>query len=389
MREVIIAGIGQTPVSEHWDVSLRDLAHQAIEAALIDAGDLRPQALYIGNFLGSIISHQANLGALISDYSALSGIEAYTVEASTASGAGALRMAYMAVASGFVDTALVLGIEKYTDAVGPEQEGAIAMGLDTDYEGTQGMTLTAQAGLLMRRYLYEHRAPENALAAFPIIAHANGAGNPNAMYRRAIKQADYEAANPISDPINLYDMAPYADGAAALVLTHAGNLPKEFAHPQVRISGSAVAVDTLAVHDRPNPLGFDAVRISTEQACRQAGISPENADLFEISDNFSIYAALSLEAAGVAKPGQSWKLAADGVFNRDGRLPIMTMGGTKARGNPLGATGVYQAVEAVLQLRGDAGANQVPNARLALVQTLGGAASTAVTHVFEAVNGSR
>lgn len=389
MREVIIAGIGQTPVSEHWDISLRDLAHRAIEAALIDAGDLRPQALYIGNFLSSVVSHQANLGALFSDYSALTGIEAYTVEASTASGAGALRMAYLAIASSFVDTALVLGVEKYTDAVGPEQEGAIAMGLDTDYEGTQGLTLTAQAALLMRRYLHEHGAPESALAAFPMIAHANGAGNPNAMYRRAIKQSAYESADPISDPVNLFDMAPYADGAAALVLTHAGNLPEGFAHPAVCIRGSAVAIDTLAVHDRPNPLGFDAVRGSTEQACRQAGILPDDADLFELSDAFSIYAALSLEAAGLAQHGQSWKLAAEGAFDRDGRLPIATMGGLKARGNPLGATGVYQAVEAVQQLRGDAGPNQVPNARLALVQTLGGAASTAVTHVFERANGSK
>ncbi|HZW03198.1 MAG TPA: thiolase domain-containing protein [Anaerolineaceae bacterium] len=387
MREVMIAGIGQTPVGEHWDVSLRDLAHRAIEAALIDAGDLRPQALYIGNYLASVLSHQANLGALFSDYSALSGIEAYTVEASTASGAGALRMGYLAVASGFVDTALVLGVEKYTDAVGPQQEGAVAMGLDTDYEGTQGLTLTAQAALLMRRYLHEYGAPESALAPFPLIAHANGAGNPNAMYRKAIKRPAYESADPISDPVNLFDMAPYADGAAALVLTHAGNLTAGAAHPPVRIRGSAVAIDTLAVHDRPNPLGFDAARISLEQACRQAGILPGDADLFELSDAFSVYAALSLEAAGLAQPGQSWKLAEEGAFDRSGRLPIATMGGLKARGNPLGATGVYQAVEAVQQLRGEAGPNQIPGARLALVQTLGGAASTAITHVFEAANG--
>jgi acetyl-CoA C-acetyltransferase len=155
----------------------------------------------------------------------------------------------------------------------------------------------------------------------------------------------------------------------------------------VRVSGSSLVVDTLALHDRNNPLFFQAAAFSVERACGQAGILPTDVDFFELCDAFSIYAALSLEAAGFALPGEACKLAQTGQFNLDGKLPICTMGGLKARGNPLGATGVYQLVEATQQLRGSAGPTQLPNPRRALVQSLGGPASTAVTQVLErAVN---
>jgi acetyl-CoA C-acetyltransferase len=382
MREVFIAGIGQTEVGEHWDVSLRDLGYRAIEAALIDAGALRPQALYIGNFLASVLSHQANLGALLTDYAALGGIESYTIEAAGASGAGALRLGYMAVASGLIDVALVVGVEKYTDVVGPEGESAAAQSMDTDYEGAAGLSLTAQAGLLMQRYLHQYGAPRTALAAFPLIAHQHGANNPFGMYRKAIKRAVYDNAEPVSDPLNVFDAAPYADGAAAVVLA-SGDRLLDTIHNPIRISGSGVATDTLAVHDRPDPLAFDAVRVSVEQACRQAGIRPQDVDFLELTDAFSIYAALSLEAAGLAPAGESWKLADEGAFSLGGKLPINTLGGMKARGNPLGAAGIYQAVEAVQQLRGTAGKSQVAGARRGMIQSLGGPASTAITHILE------
>ena len=144
-----------------------------------------------------------------------------------------------------------------------------------------------------------------------------------------------------------------------------------------------MVTDTLALHDRLDPLAFEAARLSVERACRQAGMLPSDADLFELYDAFSIYAALSLEAAGFAGRGQAWQYAQDGNLGLDGALPIATFGGLKARGDPGGATGVYQVVEACLQLRGQAGANQVPGAQRALVQCLGGPASTAVTHFLE------
>jgi acetyl-CoA C-acetyltransferase len=387
MSEVVIAGIGQVPVGEHWEISLRNLASSAILAAIKDAGGMRPQALYIGNFLGPVVSHQANLGALLVDNSALGGIESFTVEAGAASGAGALRLAYMAVASGWVDTVVVVGVEKYTDITSPQNlESVIAQSQDYDYETIQGMTVTGQAALLMRRYLYQYEAPRESFAAFPLLAHANAVNNPNAMYRKAVSAEAYGRAGMVSDPINLFDMAPYADGAAALVITRSDLIQKDLGHPLVRISGSSSAIDTLALHDRPDPLAFSAARISVERACRKAGILPSDVDLFELTDAFSIYAVLSLEAAGFAAPGEGWKLGQDGCFNLKGDLPILTMGGMKARGNSLSASGIYQAVEASLQLRGEAGRNQVNNARRALIQSLAGPASTAITHVLERWN---
>jgi acetyl-CoA C-acetyltransferase len=205
------------------------------------------------------------------------------------------------------------------------------------------------------------------------------------MYHNRVTLEAYQKADPISDPITLFDAAPVADGAAALILTQAELVPPDYSQPLIRISGSSLVTDRLAIHDRPDPLAFDAARRSVERACRQAGILPGDSDLFELYDSYSIVAALSLEAAGFAKRGEGWKLAQDGKLNRDGEMPIATFGGLKARGNPGGATGVYQAVEAVLQLRGQAGANQVSGARRALIQCLAGPASSAVAHVLETI----
>jgi len=382
MTDVVIAGIGQTPVGEHWELSLRSLAAKAIQAARKEAPDLKPQAMYIGNLLAPVVSHQSNLGALLVEDVALDGIEAFTIEAAEASGAGAFHMGYLAVASGFVDVALVVGVEKITDLVGPELETAISQVTDYDFEATQGATPTALAGLLMQRYLHEYQPHRPALGAFPLLAHANAVNNPFAMFRRAVRQETYQQAGMVCDPLNLYDVAPYADGAAAVILARSDLLPGDFPFPRVRVTGSAVAIDTLALHDRHDPLAFRAAAISVERASRQAGILPRDVDLFELSDAYSIYTVLSLEAAGFARRGEGWKLGQDGMLSLKGKLPITTLGGLKGRGNPLGATGVYQIVEATQQLRGQAGANQVPAARRALVQSLGGPASTAITHVL-------
>jgi len=383
MSDIVIAGIGQIEVGEHWERTLRGMAVDAIRAAVQDAGGLRPQAMYVGNTLGSTLSSQANLGSLLVDYAGLEGIEGTTVEAAGASGGAAVRMAYLAVASGAIDTALVVGVEKFTDQIGGSVEAALAETLDSDYESVHGITPTGQAALVMQRYLHEYGAPRQAFACFPIIAHANAATNPYAYFRKPISQETYASADLVSEPLNLYDVAPYADGAAALVITRSDLLPKDFPHKPVRISGSSVVTDTLALHDRPDLLAFHAAAFSVERACRQAGMLPQDADFFELSDSTSIYAALSLEAAGLARRGQGWQLAADGRLDLGGEMPISTMGGMKGRGNPLGAAGVYQMVEAVLQLRGQAGPNQINGARRALVQALGGPASTAVTHVLE------
>ena len=383
MTDFVIAGIGQTEVGEHWKLSLRELAFDAIQEAVKDSGGLRPQALFVGNMLAPNLSNQAHLGALIADYAGLTGIEAMTLEAAGASGGAALRQGYLAVASGMVDIALVIGVEKFTDKVGPEVDTALATTTDSDFEAVQGMTSTAQAALIMRRYMYEYQVPSDGFAGFALTAHANGANNKFAMFQKAIKLETYNKAEMVSEPLNLFDIAPNADGAAALVLTRRELLPSNFTHPLVKISGSASVSDTLALHDRKDMLYFETAQLSASKAIKQTGITLDQIDFFEYHDMFSIYAALQLEAIGFAIKGQGWKLAADYEIALKGKIPCATMGGLKARGFPGGATGVYQAVEAATQLRGQAGTNQIAGAKYGLIQSLGGPASTAISHVFE------
>lgn len=384
--EVIVAGIGQTPVGEHWDRSLRQLAAQAILSALKDSGGLRPQVMYVGNMLAASASGQANLGSLLTDDTGLLGVEGVTVEAADASGGAALRMAYLAVLSGAVDVAMAVGVEKFTDVIGPQSETFVAHMLDADFEATQGLTPVSLAGLLFHRYLEEYQADRAAFGGFAEAAHANGAYNPNAMFRKALSAGAYQKqAAGAGDAFTLFDVAPYADGAAAVILARQDVLPEDWAHRPVRVIGSSLVTDSLSIHDRPNPLVWDAARLSIERACREAGIMPKDADFFELHDATALHAALSLEEAGFAAVGQGWTLANQEGIGLEGRLPISTFGGLKARGNPLGATGLYQAVEATLQLRGDAGANQVEGAKIGLIQCLGGMASTAAAHVL-AVN---
>jgi len=378
-HDIMILGVGMTPVGEHWDRSLRDLALEAILEARRCAPTLEPEALYVANMLAGSLSGQAHLAALIADFAALQGVEAVTVEGAGASGGLAFRQALLALASGQIDIALVVGVEKCSERVTAELEAALATSSDADYEAVHGLTNAAQAALIMQRYLMEYDAPPDALAGFPVTAHANGAHNPFAMFQRALAPERYAKAGMISAPLNMYDAAPLGDGAAALLLARSDAVAEEFTMPRVRVRASAAATDTLALHDRKEPLVFHAATRATTFALQQAGLTPADIDFFELHDRFSIYAALSLEAGGFTPHGAGWKSTADGV------LPFCTMGGSKARGDTGGATGLYQLVEATLQLQGLAGGAQVKDAKIGMTQCLGGAATTAVTHILERI----
>jgi acetyl-CoA C-acetyltransferase len=380
MRPVAIIGVGMTPVGEHWDKSLRQLGADAVQLALADAHLEGVDALYLGNSYGASVSSQAHLGALIADYAGLRGIEAYTTEAGDASGGVALRTGYLAVASGAVDFALVAGVEKSSDAIGNTRVEGRNVSLDADYESIHGATLPALAALLMRRYMHEFGVELSAFEGFSINAHANGKRNPLAMYRNIIKAGAFAKAPFVSDPVNLFDGAPDADGAAAVVLAPLDWALDRVSQP-IKIAGSGVATDTLALHDRKDPLHLKAVALSAQKAFAQAGKKRDDMSLLELHDSFTIVSALALEAMGYAGRGEGWKLSDQ--IGLTGRLPISTFGGLKSRGNPTGATGVYQAVEAVLQLRGQANENQVSGAVSALIQNLGGLGTTAVTHILE------
>lgn len=378
MNQVAILGVGQTPVREHWDISLRDLAVQAGRAAMQDADVSQVDAIYVGNMTSGRIGQQRQLGALVADYLGQWGVEAVKMEAACGSAASAMRQGLLAVAGGEMEAVLVIGVEKLTESPGRQTTAALATAADADYELVHGVSFVGLNALIMRRYMHEYGYERRDFAPFALNAHANGAVNPNALFRQAISQKMYDEGRIVADPISLFDASPIGDGAAALLLVPATKAPLA-----IRVVGSAASTDTLAIHDREDPLWLKAAEQSANSAYRQAGIGPEDVDLFELHDAFSIMAALSLEACGFAERGQGVRLGQNGDILPGGRIPICTMGGLKARGHPVGATGIYQLAEATLQLRGEAGKAQIDGARLAMTQNIGGSGATIVTHILE------
>jgi acetyl-CoA C-acetyltransferase len=378
MRQVAILGVGQMPVREHWDLPIRQLAVNAGRAAMEDAGIKRVDGIFVGNMSSGDMNQQRHLGALVADFLGQWGVEAVKLEAACGSAGSAMRQGILGVASGEMEAALVIGVEKMTEPQGKEITAALATAADADYEVIHGVSFVGLNALIMRRYMHEYGYQHDDFAPFPINAHANGAKNPNALFREPITQKTYSRGRIVADPITLFDASPIGDGAAALLL-----VPVEKAPEAVRVIGSASATDTLAIHDREDPLWLKAAELSVQAAYRQAGLGPNDIDLFELHDAFSVMAALSLEACGFAEPGQGVRLAQNGDILPNGRIPICTMGGLKARGHPVGATGLYQLAEATLQLRGAAGKAQIDGVRTAMTQNIGGSGATIVTHILQ------
>ena len=384
MRKVAVLGIGQTRVDEHWDKTLLELAGDAIFATLNDAGRDRVEGLFVGNMLASQLTKQSHLGALIADWIGFRGIEAFTIETACSSGASAFRMGTMAIASGMMDSVLVVGVEKMTDALPSETTAALATAADADWEVVHGITFVSLNALIMRRYMYEYGWEHGDFAPFSVNAHANGANNPFARFQRPITAEVYKKAGMISAPVNLMDSSPVGDGAAAVLLVPADTLTQRGGRPLVTVEGSASATDSVAIHDRHDPMRLAAAEKSSQKAYAQAGVEPNDIDFFELHDAFSIMSVLSLEACGFAARGHGPRLGLDGAITPKGSIPISTMGGLKARGHPVGATGVYQLVETVQQLRGEAGPAQIEGVKIGMAQNIGGSGATIVTHILKA-----
>ena len=382
MRPIAILGIGQTKIDEHWDKSLKELAGEAAFAALADAGIQRADALFVGNMLSPLISGQNQLGTHISDWIGMWGAEAVKIEAACASGAAAFRAGLTAVASGEIESALVVGVEKMTDKAGHAVTSALATAADADYEVDQGISFVGLNALVMRRYMHEYGWKHADFAPFSINAHANAVHNPYARLRQKITLEQFEKSSMVASPINLMDASPIGDGAAAAILVPAERLTGR----RIVVAGSASATDTIAVHSRREPLFLSAAYASARQAYAQAEVSPTDIDIFELHDAFSIMSALSLEACGFAERGQGPRLGLDGQIRPEGRVPVCTRGGLKARGHPVGATGMYQIVEVVQQLRGECGETQVADAKIGMAQNIGGSGATILTHILRAEN---
>jgi acetyl-CoA C-acetyltransferase len=381
MRDVAIVGIGQTKIDEHWDKSLRELAGDAALAAMMEAGIANVDSVYVGNMLSDVSNLQMHLGSLVADWIGQRYTESIKIESACSSGGAAFRAGYLAVASGEIDAALIVGVEKMTDSPGAEITTGLVTAADADWEVDHGLSFVALNALIMKRYLFEYGWTAKDFAGFAINAHKNALYNPYARFHTAITESSFDKSPMICDPINLLDASPIGDGAAAVLLVPADFVPANMA--KIIVAGSAAATDTISIHNRKAPLWLYAAEISAQKAYNQAGIGPEQIGVFEYHDAFTIMAALSLEAAGFAEPGKGPVLAKEGAIQIDGKIPVATFGGLKARGHPVGATGVYQIVEVIRQLRGEAGHTQVANQEFGMAQNIGGSGSNIVTHIFQ------
>jgi len=388
MRDVAIIGTGITKFGELWDKSLRALGMEAGLNAIKDAGiystDL--EALYLGNMSAGRFIQQEHIAPLIADYVGLAGYQlpATRVEAGGASGGLALRQAYAAVASGLHDIVLVGGAEKMTDVGDAEAADILATSLDQEWEAFFGATVASLYAMMARRHMHEFGTTREQLASVAVKNHYHGSMNPKAQFRRAVPLQMVTGAGPVASPLGVFDCAPISDGAAALVLCSAERA-QEFTSKPVKIIGSGAATDTMALHDRASLTGIQSTKAAGERAFKRAGIGARDIQVAELHDSFSISEIMATEDLGFFPKGEGGNAVEEKRTYLGGDIPVNTSGGLKARGQPVGATGIAQAVEIALQLRGEAGDRQVKDARYGLTHNLGGTGATAVVHIMEVI----
>ncbi len=378
MSKVYIKSAGLIPVGEHWNKSLTDLMVEASLNALKGQDGVKIDRIVVGNMMSGYLNNQEHLGALLASALGMKGIEALKVEAACGSGGMAVHEGYISVKSGDYENVLVVGVEKMKDADTQVLTKALAMAESADFTQVVGASFISLNALLMRMYMNKYNVQEEFLDYFPVIAHKNAVTAAHSQFKKAFTLEDVKRSPYLAEPIRLLSSAPSSDGAAALLLS---SKPSD-----VEILASEVSTNELMISQRENPLKFEATEKAFKKAVEKAEINPSSVDFLEIHDAFPIVAALSLEAMGYSAEGRAGFDAANGKYNLDGDLPILTFGGLKARGHPVGGTGVYQIVEAYMQLTGTAGKNQVQGAKLGVTQNVGGVDTTSVVHILRKVS---
>ncbi|ALL00290.1 Acetyl-CoA acetyltransferase [Pyrodictium delaneyi] len=384
MTRVYIAGVGMVPIGRHYGKSLLDLAAEAAFKALDEAG-LEPDVVVVTNMLASRLQEQDNLGAYIASGIGLRGKPALRVEAACGSGGAGVYTAYSMVRSGLARSVLVVGVEKMTDYPTSTVTSALAQAADAEYELFYGASFTGLNALMMRYYMERHNVDRDTMSEWPVMMHENALSNPYAQIRRRITREDVARSQVVADPIRLLDSSPIGDGAAAVLLVSeeaAAELPEK---PSVYIAGAGMATDTVELSNREALDRIPAARAAAEQAYRMAGVGPGDIDVAEIHDAFTINAVLLIEELGFAPYGEAARLLAEGRFHPGDRPTLNPSGGLKARGHPVGTTGVYQIAEVTMQLRGDFPGVRVDGAETGLAVNMGGDGSTLIAHVLRRV----
>ncbi|MDP2841605.1 MAG: thiolase domain-containing protein [Candidatus Methanoperedens sp.] len=385
MRDVAIIGVGCTEFGELWDRSFRDIFVEAgvsaIEDANLQGGKI--DALYVGNMSGGRFIEQEHIGSLIADYSGLAGfhIPSTRVEAACASGGLALRQGIIAVASGYHDIVIAGGAEKMTDVDVETTTDALAAAADREWEGVMGATFPGLYAMIARLHMHKYGTTSEQLASVAVKNHHNGTMNPKAQFQNEISIDAVLNSVMVADPLHVFDCSPISDGASAVVLAPA-EIAKKYTDTPIYVKASAQASGTLSLHDRPDITTIDAAVAAANRAYKMAKVTPKDIDFAEVHDCFTIAEICAIEDLGFVKKGEGGKASQEGMTAIGGKIPINTSGGLKACGHPVGATGVKQAVEMVLQLRGEAGKRQIDGAEIGLTHNVGGSGGTAVIHIF-------
>jgi len=362
----------------------RALIRSTVELAFasVDRGaerkDVSEAFLATLGFGGSQIGNSA---AVLAEEAGVVGIPVTRVENACASGGFAIRSAVGALAARASPLVLVVGVEKMTDVSNARRRYWLGVSGDTEWERLAGLTFAGVYGLIASRYFTEHGDASEALAEVAVKNHENGALNPNAHFQRKITRADVRSAPLVADPLGLFDCCPVSDGAVALLLSPP-EIARRFTDTPVYVDGLGAGTDPLAVQERAKLTSFRATQRAAHEAFRSAGWHRSDVSFLEVHDCFTIAELLALEDLGFAGPGEAAALTLSGETRRGGRLPVNPDGGLKSKGHPIGATGVSQAYEIFLQLRGEAGSRQVSHAGHALAQNVGGAGATAAVTLF-------
>jgi len=385
MRSVAVVGIGKTPFGALTGRDLRSLAVEAVENALHDAtvAPEQVEAFYLGNFAGPSFVGQNHLAPYVGMAAGFEGIPCTRVEDACASSGSAFFHAWQSVAAGIYDVVVAAGVEKMTSQPTPRVAEILAGAGDMSGEGRAGATFPALFAMIARRHMHQYGTTREQLAAVAVKNHANGAKNPLAHMRKVITIEQALAGKPVAEPLTVYDCSLISDGAAAVVI-----VPLEQAARYRSRCAKVLAVvqtsDHVALDRKADITLFPAVKAAGEKAYKIAGLSPKQIDLAELHDCFTIAEIVASEDLGFAAKGQGGPLAASGATSICGSIPINTSGGLKAKGHPVGATGVGQICDVVMQLRGDAGERQVPKHTIGLAQNLGGSGATCVVTILEA-----
>jgi len=384
MRDVAIVGVGLSRWGEVWDASLRTLWTEAALAALDDAGLDRVDSITVGSMTPGLFVGQEHLGALLADELGMAGVPATRVESACASGGVALKVGFAEVAAGLADIVLVTGVEKMTDVSGDECTAALAAAADAELEVFYGATFPGLYAMMARAHMARWGTTREQLAMVAVKNHRHGALNPHAQYRQEITVKDVIEAAKVAEPLTILDCSPITDGAAALVLAEIGVARKlAKGRPIVRVAGVGQATDRIALQSRADLTTLPATTLAAQRAFKMAGKTPTDLHLAEVHDCFTIAEIVVVEALGLCKPGEGGCQASSGRTALGGEVPVNPSGGLKAKGHPVGATGVAQAVEITTQLRGAAGKRQVKGARVGLTQNMGGTGASTVVHILE------